>query len=132
MSHGFGLLEILAALTLLSISTLALINGLLNAQHHSIQSLWLLHSTMQTENIYESMLSNPIALHEGNYFQTPSASPSCIVCMPAEQAEKELFMWQSQLNNNIPEQESTIVPIEMGQQIIIKWPENKWITYGGI
>lgn len=137
---GFGLLEILAGLTLLAISMLALINGLLKAQQHSVESLWLAHANVQAENIYEKKLSNVM----GNYFQTPHFLNDCSVCTPDQQAAKDLITWQQQLQKSIAGSEAEIIPFFDAQKIIIRWPPlwvdksnnktdklSEWILYGG-
>ena len=140
MSPGFGLLEILAALTVLAISMLALTNGLLNAQQHSVESSWLTQASLQAENIYERMLSNNIGRQQGDYYQTPGSTPSCQVCSPHEQAAKDLTQWQQQLQKFIPESEQSILPFSQGQEININWlsplrteseKRSEWITYVG-
>lgn len=140
MSSGFGLLEILAALTVLSISMLALVNGLLNAQQHGAESLWLTHAGVHAENLYERMLSNPLGTQQGGYYQTSSTEPTCQVCTPYEQATKDITQVQQQLNKTIPENAQKITPWVQGQEIQIQWPSifstdpaasNEWIIYVG-
>ncbi len=47
---GFGLIEILTAILLLGFALLAVINGLLLAQQHTIETRTLTHSQLEIEN----------------------------------------------------------------------------------
>lgn len=47
---GFGLIEIVTAILLLGFALLALMNGLLLAQQHTIETRTLTHSQLEIEN----------------------------------------------------------------------------------
>lgn len=63
ISHqGYGLLEVLTAMLLMAYSLLALLNGLLNAQQYTIDSLSLAHENLEMENEYEQNYLSRFAL----------------------------------------------------------------------
>ena len=84
------------------------------------------------------MLSNPLGVTQGAYFTMPIISPSCNPCSPAQQAFKDLWQWQHELQHTLISGEGEVKAYNNGLQIIIRWQplENladeveEWVLYG--
>ncbi len=135
---GFGLLEVLAALTLIAFAMLAWVNGLLNTHLQAVESNAMVDAAMQAENIYEQMLANPLGVKQGGYYQMPGVAPSCNPCDPNQQAAKDLALWQEQLAQELIVGAGEVAIYGNGQKIIIRWQSllssdtelSEWMLYG--
>ena len=130
MQNGFGLLEVLTTLLLLALGMLSLVNGLLRAEQHSMESLMLAQADVQAINIYEHMLANPLGVKQGAYYHL-SGEPHCNPCDPNLQAAKDLHNWQQQLQQQLWDAQGEVRP---QQEIYLHWQSmfaesNMWILY---
>ena len=131
MQNGFGLLEVLAALLLLALGMLSLVNGLLRAEQHSMESLMLAHDDIHACNIYERMLANPLGVKQGAYYYPSNSEPNCNPCDPNLQAAKDMHEWQQQLQQQLWDAQGEVRPkheIHLGWQSMLA-ESNLWILY---
>jgi prepilin-type N-terminal cleavage/methylation domain-containing protein len=134
MKNGFGLLEVLAALTLLALGMLSLINGLLRSEQHSFEGILLAQADVHATNIYERMQANLVGVRQDAYYHPPGIEPNCNPCDPVLHAAKDLGEWQQQLHEQLVDAEGEV---RVNQEIYLRWQSmmsdvenNTWVLYG--
>jgi len=105
---GFSLVEVMVATVIISIGLIGLASTMNNSMRFDNQAFLGSQAIMLANNMAERLHSNRLAAEAGDYDDIePSKSPiSCSKshgCSPTDLAKFDIFEWQNQLSELLPE-----------------------------
>lgn len=134
---GFGLIEVLVALVVLSIGLLGLINLQIRGHQYSDSARQRSQATFLAYDILDRMRANRDQVINGEYdltmstsLSTPATSDICstttATCSPDVLAAYDLWEWKNDLSNSLPNADASIAKNSLiatanVYQITIQW-----------
>lgn len=118
---GFGLVEILVVLTLLSVALVGLIAFQRQLFQAHQQAYYMAVVVQQVNNLTERMRVNPDGLFAYLDHQEIPNLPSCSVCTPEQQALRDLHQWNQQNQTLLPAGFGLVRQEEPLFEIVLMW-----------
>ena len=117
--EGFGLIEVLVAILVLSVGLLGLINLQIRGHQYSDSARQRAQATYLAYDILDRMRANKDEVDNGTYdltlgasLSTPSSSDMCnkttVSCAPDKLAEFDLWEWKQDLSTHLPNGDASI------------------------
>lgn len=108
---GFSLVEVLIALIILSVGMLGIASLFVNSMSAGRTSMFRHHAVTLAGDVADRIRANPRA--GVAYIAKPGANNNCVDggvdCSEAEMAMNDIFLWQLQAANTLPNGDVTIV-----------------------
>jgi type IV pilus assembly protein PilV len=105
--QGFSLIEVLVALTIISIGLLGIVGLQTHTQKVSSNAYYQTQSIIITHDMAEKIHANPIASYQKQYhLKQPLRSANChkqTGCSPYSMAKNDLFEWHEIINQQLPQ-----------------------------
>lgn len=107
---GFSLVEVLIALIIMSVGMLGIASLFVNSMQAGRTSLFRHHAVTLAGDVADRIRANPRA--GVAYVAKPGANNNCVDggvdCSEAEMAMNDIFLWQQQATNTLPNGDVTI------------------------
>lgn len=118
--HGFSLIEVLLSLLIIGLGILGLSAASVAALRVRVQSSLESVATQQASAIVERMRAQPMLARSGAYNRTLSSPPPTPDA--ANLADRELGVWLSQLQGQLPSGTASIQVLPDGRaQVTVQW-----------
>ena len=109
--RGFSLVEVLIALIIMSVGMLGIASLYVNSMSAGRTSMFRHHAVTLAGDVADRIRANPRA--GVSYIVKPGANNNCVAggvgCSEAEMAVNDIFLWQQQAANTLPNGDVTIV-----------------------
>ena len=125
---GFGLLEVLVSLIVLSVGLLGLAGLQATAMRFNHDAEMRSQVIVQAYAMADRMRANRTGVIDGNYDNlsgTPASTPSCTSCSPADTATRDLFEWNTANTNLLPAGQGVVTANGSNHTITIRWDNDR-------
>ncbi len=106
LQQGFSLIEILVALTIVSVGLLGLVGFQIHTQKISSNAYYHTQAVIITHDMAERIRANPIANHQQQYHLKQAVqNTNChkqVGCTPQNMAKNDLFEWYETIKQGLP------------------------------
>jgi len=124
---GFGLIEVLITLVVLSLGLLGLAGLQATSMRFNHDSQLRSMAVLQAYAMADRMRANPVALAAGQYNSVSGVptDPNCTTCTPAQMATRDAFEWNTSNAALLPAGQGTVTVNGNLHAVTVHWDNNR-------